>query len=280
MSTRVKEVIEAVVGPSKEDVNHIHEIISDTWDNCVPPLEKNREWIHFQKALAAGDNWAKRYMSAPDPWGEAGMRREAHESSLKDFIRDSSKLLTDYLGLRTTIVLGKNFLGQFTPPPATNSSWLEKALNSPGIQVTIPPNYSKDNHSLLTSVITHELVHSGQWEKMRLNPRWDYAQYTQKIIKRDLDKKKSGKQYTKPQFHTTANLDDYLNSKIELMPRARQHVDALRRSGLSNDEILQRLKGGIPAYEPWLGLHQPLGGQTHPQSKRRALRYAADYAQQ
>jgi hypothetical protein len=274
MSTEVKEVIEAVVGPSKEDVNHIYEIISDAWDNWVPPLEKNREWIHFQKALAAGENWAKRVVSSPDPWGEAGMRREAHESALKDFIRHSSKLLTDYLGLRITIVLGKDWLGQFTPPGST------RALVLPGIQVTIPQNYSKDDHSLLTSVITHELVHSGQWEKMRLNPKWDYAQYTQKINKRDLDKKKSGKKYTKPQFHTMASMDDYLNSKVELMPRARQHVDALRRSGLSNDEILQRLKGGIPASAFGITIHSPLGGQTHPQSKRRALRYAADYAQQ
>lgn len=268
MSTKVKEVIEAVVGPSKEDVGHIHKIISDAWDKWVPPLEKNKEWIYFQKALAAGENWAKKVMSSPEPWGEGKMRREAHESSLKDFVYHSSTLLTDYLGLRTAIVLGKDFLGRFTPPGS-------KGLNAPGIEVIIPPNYSKDDHGLLVSVITHELVHSGQWEKMGLNPKLDYAQYTQKISKRDLDKKKSGKKYTKPQFHTMASMDDYLNSKVELMPRARQHVDALRRSGLSNDEILQRLKGGI--HEPF---GAPLGGQTHPQSKRRALRYAADYAQQ
>ena len=119
---------------------------------------------------------------------------------------------------------------------------------------------------------------------MGLNPKWDHKQFTQKIYKRDLDKQKSGKQYTRPQFYTMASMDDYLNSKLELMPRAREYVDALRRSGLSNDEILQRLKGGIEpgvGAPPWPSSRlAPLSGVTHPQSKRRALRYAADYAQQ
>ena len=275
MSTKVKEVIEAVVGPSKEDVGHIHKIISDAWDKWVPPLEKNKEWIYFQKALAAGENWAKRVMSDPEPWGEANTRREAHKMSMNDFCRHLSKLLTDYFGLSISVNQGKDWSGAFAM--VNPKSKLPLA-----IQVKIPPNYSKDDHSVLTRILTHELVHLRQWEKMRLNPKWDHEQYVQKNSKRDIDKKKSGKKYTKPQFQTMASMDDYVNSKMELMPRAREYVDALRRSGLSNDEILQRLKGGI---EPGVGAGSnswtgSLSGVTHPQSKRRALRHAADYAQQ
>jgi len=233
---------EAAVGPKRDEIDHLKKVISDVY---------------------------------------------ASSESARNFAQNLSMALTKILGIYVRVrtvypaqPAGGNAYFGLSPKP---DSYAEIPFSGfaqwgppPMISLDIPEDYSEKDHESLVSILVHELVHIEQYKRQRAK-----GSDPQSVFSAQKNRHTKGKSVFKVRSPASDPVG-YYNSKVELMPRAKEYVDALRRSGMSTSEILNTLKKGLPRENvTHRGVHRgAFYDVRNPESIRRFLKYAADYAQQ